>query len=248
VRSPLIVAAAQPPCTPCDLAANGRAHAAAIKSADARLVVFPELSLTGYELDASPVRNTDEAFAPIVDACGAAGSDALVGAPVSDEQGRRHIAALRVSAAGVEVAYNKTWLSTEESTRFSPGSCAVAVDIDGWRIGLGICKDTGTPEHRAQIAALGVDIYAAGLVHAPSELPVQDERGASIARQCGAYVIFASFAGPTGEGYGMTAGSSTIWSPAGEILARAGVEPGGVARASISPSGLRATPPPGQRF
>ena len=241
-RSSLVVAAAQPPSAPHDLAANCRAHAAAIMSANARLVVFPELSLTGYELDAMPVHITDDAFAPIVDACAAAGAVALVGAPILSNRGHhRHIATLQVSATGVEVAYRKTWLSTEECTRFSPGSGAVMIEIDGWRIGLGICKDTGSSQHTAQIAALGVDIYAAGMVNTPPELALQDERGVAIARQSGAFVIFSSFAGPTGEGYTMTAGSSTIWAPTGEMIARAGVEPGSIARASISLNTIRAT-------
>ena len=238
VDSSLTVAAVQAPCTPRDLVANGRSHASAIKAAGVRLVVFPELSLTGYELDASPLVTSDEVFAPIVDACRAAGSVALVGAPMASEGGHRYIATLLISAAGVEVAYRKVWLGTEEATRFSPGGGVAAVNVDGWRIGLGICKDTGNTEHVAQMADLGVDVYAAGLVHKCSELSVQDERGESIARRCGAFVIFASFAGATGEGYDLTAGSSTIWSPTGEELARAGAEPGGVARASLHRSEL----------
>ena len=51
-RTPLRLAVAQPPCVPLDVAANARAHAAAVRAAGARVVVFPELSLTGYELDA----------------------------------------------------------------------------------------------------------------------------------------------------------------------------------------------------
>jgi hypothetical protein len=45
--------------------------------------------------------------------------------------------------------------------------------------------------------------------------------------------FFASFAGPTGGGYDRTAGTSTIWSPSGSVLARAGTEPGDLARATI---------------
>jgi predicted amidohydrolase len=70
-------------------------------------------------------------------------------------------------------------------------------------------------------------------VHRPGELPEQDRRGAAIARACDAHVAFASFAGPTGGGYDRTAGTSTIWSPSGSVLARAGTEPGDLARATI---------------
>ena len=41
-----------------NLAANARAHAATVREAGARVVVFPELSLTGYELDAIADRAT----------------------------------------------------------------------------------------------------------------------------------------------------------------------------------------------
>lgn len=48
MREPLPIAVAQPLCVPYDVAANAAAHAAAVRSAGARVVVFPELSLTGY--------------------------------------------------------------------------------------------------------------------------------------------------------------------------------------------------------
>jgi predicted amidohydrolase len=55
-RAPLRVAvAAQPPCVPYDVEANAATHAAAIRAARARVVVFPELSLTGYQLDAEAI-------------------------------------------------------------------------------------------------------------------------------------------------------------------------------------------------
>ncbi len=42
-----------------------------------------------------------------------------------------------------------------------------------------------------------------------------------IARTCRSYVVFASFAGPTGDVFTETAGSSAIWSPDGLAIARA---------------------------
>ena len=89
------------------------------------------------------------------------------------------------------------------------------IDDDGWRLGLGTCKDTGVAEHTAGTAAPGVDVYLAGLVHAPEELGEQDARGRQIAAACRSYVVFASFARPTGGGYDSTAGESTIWGPTG---------------------------------
>jgi len=60
VTTSLTVAVVQPPCTACDVAGNAQQHADAVRRAQARVVVFPELSLTGYELDA-PAVAPDEA-------------------------------------------------------------------------------------------------------------------------------------------------------------------------------------------
>ena len=233
MRPPLLVAAAQPPSESGDLAANARAHADAIRAAHSRLVLFPELSLTGYELEAEPVSCADPALASIIEACHAVDSIALVGAPV-EEAGRSFIAALRIDGEGASVAYRKSHPGGDELERFSQGDGPTVIGIDGWRVGLGICKDTGMAEHTAGTATLGVDVYLAGLVHARDELGEQDDRGMRIAAACRSYVVFASFAGPTGGGYHATAGVSTIWGPDGSILARASDAPGDIARAVLA--------------
>ncbi len=79
------------------------------------------------------------------------------------------IAVLQVDAAGVRVAYRKSWLDEAEAERFSAGPGPTVLDVDGWRLGLGVCKDTGAMRHVAGMAALGVDGYLAGLVHRPAE-------------------------------------------------------------------------------
>lgn len=205
-----------------------------MRRAGADLVVFPELSLTGYDLDASVVSTADGVLSPLVEACRLERSTALVGAPVADEDGRQYIAMLHVSAAGVRVAYRKMHLGGAEAVRFSPGQRPGAEHVGGWAVGTGICKDTGSQEHVKAVAELGVDLYVAGLVHRADETAVQDERGASIARHCGVHVAFASFAGPTGEGYDASAGRSSIWDPTGTLVARAGTQPGEIARARLT--------------
>jgi predicted amidohydrolase len=233
MREPLTVAAAQPASTPMDVRANALEHARAIREAGARLVVFPELSLTGYELDADPVSPDDPALAPIREACAETGALALVGAPVAGPGGGLHIGVIRVSGEGAAVVYRKTYLGGDEAGRFSPGTGPASLDVDGWRVGLGVCKDTGVAEHVADTAALGIDLYAAGLVHLPDELEEQEHRAVRIAHACDAYVVLASFAGATGGGYDQTAGVSSIWTAAGEPIARAGTEPGGIVRATL---------------
>lgn len=217
-----------------DVAANAATHAAAVRAAGARVVVFPELSLTGYELDAPPVTVDDPRLDPLVAACAETGTVALAGAPVADAGGSAFIAMLVVDGAGATVAYRKMWLGGAEPARFATGTAPSVLDVDGWRLGLGICKDTGIPEQAAATAALGIDAYVAGVLDLEEDAAVLDARARRIAAEHRVWVAMASFAGPTGGGYGRTAGRSGIWTPDGAVAAQAGAEVGGIARATLT--------------
>ncbi len=221
MKSPLSVAVAQPLCLAGDLAHNALAHAQCIRSSKARLVVFPELSLTGYELDSALVALDSPALDEIARACRETGSLGLTGAPIHGP----YIATLSQSGTATSVLYRKSFLGDDESGRFLPGPGPVVFELDGWRIGVGICKDTGIPQHLEATGSLGIDLYVAGLVHHAHELEEQDVRARRMAELSGCYVAFASFAGPTGGGFLQTAGHSAIYSREGSILARAGPEP-----------------------
>ncbi len=231
---PLVVAVAQPLCVPYDVAVNAATHAATVCSAGARVVVFPELSLTGYELDAPAITVEDPRLAPIVEACAETGSVALVGAPIAGEAGRSHIGMLAVDGTGAAVAYHKMWLSTTESNRFTPGSKPAVLDVDGWRLGLAICKDTGIPQHASDTAAFGIDAYVAATLKHAEEASLQDERARRVATDHHVWVAVASFAGSTGGGYAQAAGRSSIWTPDGVMTAQAGAETGAMAHATLS--------------
>lgn len=234
---PLVVAVAQPRCIAHDIIANVDAHAALVRAAAARVVVFPEMSLTGYELDASPIAEDDPRLAPLVASCAGAGALALVGAPVHAPAGAAHIGVLAVDGDGARVAYRKMWLGGPEAEWFSPGEEPAVVEVDGWRLGLGICKDTGIPEHAAATAALGIDAYVAGVLEHAHEAHVPEERARRIAGEHHVWVAMASFAGSTGGGYVDAPGGSGIWPPEGVAVARAGPEVGAVVRAELTELG-----------
>lgn len=238
--SGLSIAVAQPHCIAHDVAANAAAHAEAVEAAQARVVVFPEMSLTGYELDAETVAADDARLGPIIAACARTGTLALVGAPVPGP----HIGILAVDGTGARVAYGKVHLHSTEAHRFRPGRHAV-IEVDGRRLGLAVCRDTGFPEHARETAALGaakgpgpasgpgIDGYVAGVVHDGHEAGVHAERARRVAAELGVWVATAAFAGPTGGGFARTSGRSGIWSADGGLLAEAGETPGDFARAVL---------------
>jgi predicted amidohydrolase len=234
MREPLTIAVAQPLCLAGDVVANAVTHAATVRSAGARVVVFPELSLTGYELDAPAIAADDPRLMTIVEACAETGSTALVGAPVNGEAGRPHIAMLSVDGGGAAIAYRKMWLGGAEPERFAPGDTTSVLEVDGWRLGLAICKDTGVPRHASDTAALGIDAYVAGVLESTDDAAVLEERARRVAADHHVWVAVASFAGSTGGGFNQAAGGSGIWTPDGAPIARAGSETGAIARATLT--------------
>ncbi|HSO29605.1 MAG TPA: carbon-nitrogen hydrolase family protein [Candidatus Sulfomarinibacteraceae bacterium] len=233
-RRPLVIAAAQPACVPYDVAANAATHSTVVRAASARVVVFPELSLTGYELDAPALDADDPRLGPIVRACAATGSVALVGAPVAGAGDLVHIGMLVIDGGGATVAYRKIWLGGDEPARFSPGDDPAVLVVDGWRLGLAVCKDTGVPQHAADTAALGMDAYLAGMLESAEDAAIVDRRAGRIAADHRVWVAIASFAGSTGGGYTRAAGGSGIWAPDGVAVARAGPTVGEIALATLT--------------
>lgn len=234
--STLLVAVAQPATVPLDPVANARIHAQVLRSARARLVVFPELSLCGYEFAGPAIPVDHDAFSMIAEACAETGSVALVGAPVRPvaTDGRPAISVVAVSADGTEAVYHKVHLGADEANHFVAGSGPATIDLDGWRIGLTVCRDTGIAEHVADTVALGVDLLVAGLVESAAQASVPARRAVGIATEHGVWVAMASQAGPTGQGYHQTAGRSAIWRPDGTAVAMAGGRPGDIAVAVLS--------------
>lgn len=236
MKAPLRIAVAQPITRLRDLAGNVAAHASTVVAAAARLVVFPELSLTGYGYDAPVVDPRSPALLPLVDACGEAGTTALVGAPIrvgSGESSARGIGVLEIDGEGVRPAYVKMHLGRKEATRFVPGRVPSTLSIDGWRVGIGVCTDTKDSSHLAQTAALGIDLYVAGHVRAPHEASKVTSRAARIRDRYAVPVAFAGFAGETGGGYSTTLGGSAIWDVSGRLLASCGSHPGDIAVAVL---------------
>ena len=220
MRTPLTLAVAQPLPTV-------ESHADAVRRSGARVVVFPELSLTGYRYDAAPVDLSS--LGTIVDACREVDAIALVGAVVDGP----HIAVVRVDGEGAAIAYRKVFVAPPEQAHFKAGDGPVAIDVDGWRVGIGICFDSCNAEHWEMTNALGIDVYAAGVLDTPDELWTQDERIERF-RPPGVAVAFASFAGATGEGYDECAGRSRIVDGNGVVVAQAGPNVGEVVTATLT--------------
>ncbi len=123
------------------------AHRAAARGAD--LIVFPELSLTGYTLmDAAadvalPADPAHPVFQRLLEASQAL--DIVFGFVEEDARHRLHIAAAYLSAGRLLHLHRKVYLPTygifDEGRFFAPGDRFRAFDTRFGRLGLLICED-----------------------------------------------------------------------------------------------------------
>ncbi len=223
---PLSVAVAQPEIVVGDRSATLRAHCDVVRRAQARLVVFPELSLTGYDFSAEPV-DDHRCLVPLQAACALSNSIALVGAPTTvTRSGGVAISTLAVTGAGVDVIYHKMSLGLDEQQRFVAGTAPASFAVDGWEVGVGICKDTRIDAHLKATFGVGIDLYVAGLVHHGHEVGELERRARHIVEEADVPVAFANAAGDVGPPYIDAGGGSAIWDRHGECRGHTGERPG----------------------
>ncbi|MGW4891663.1 carbon-nitrogen hydrolase family protein [Kitasatospora sp. NPDC004240] len=251
--APLTLAAGQAACAALDVGANVATAADLVRRAADRgagLLVLPELFLTGYELDgiaAAPgtyaLDGDDPRLDPLAEACAATGTAVVAGAPALDaDGGGLRISALALGRDGRPAArYDKQHVTpSERAAGFRPGGHGGTLVLDGWRLGLGICWDSGFPEHARAAALDGCHAYLVGAMFG---------RGGG-ARQRAvlfparamdntAYVLLANHSGPGGPYHGC--GGSAVWAPDGTLLADAGEADPGLAVAVLDPAALART-------
>jgi predicted amidohydrolase len=220
------MAAAQSTSVPLDVVANVQNHLRFVEAAaqhGVQWLVFPELSLTGYELAAMPdlVLHADHALlAPLREAAQRTGMAITVGAPVDSGSPLPFIGAITLRPDGQHSVYAKHHLHGSETRFATAGSAQVGLQAwAGQQIASAICADTNYPSHAAQAAAAGACVYAAGILTSANGYAAEAPLWASYAREHAMTVVIANHGGPSG-GY-LSAGRSVIWGTDGALLVEA---------------------------
>lgn len=130
----------------------------------ADLIVFPELTLTGYppeDLLLRPgfIRQLDPALHRLTQEI--SGIVAVVGCPLVAPHGLRN-GAVVLDQGDIRARYFKQWLPNysvfDEKRYFVPGDEAVVVNVAGVRVGITVCEDLWQPGPAAQAAAAGAQL------------------------------------------------------------------------------------------
>jgi predicted amidohydrolase len=220
----LILAAAQFIATPRDVQQNVRRHVRlASLAADhgAQLVVFPELSLTSYELALTrddALAPDDARLRPLAQIARERDIVVVSGAPLAGPNGLS-IGAVIHHPDGRATSYLKQHPTPTEQSAFVPGPGGATLALGGEVVGLAICADITHAEHARDAARRGATVYAAGSLFSVEDYAADAAHLQRRASDHAMLVLLANYGAPAG-GY-VSAGQSAAWSKNGELLASA---------------------------
>jgi predicted amidohydrolase len=224
---------------------NVEEHVRLIEDAEshgARLVIFPELSLTGYHLallsaDDAWLRPDDPRLGDLHEICRRTGITAVAGAAYREPDGTPRLACVAVHPAGSTDFGFKTQLRGPEKDLFTAGDAALLLKLDGWQVALAVCADASVPAHSTEAALAGADIYAVSAAYT-----VVEER--RLALHLGAtamdnrmFGVLANLGGATP--LGPSCGLSGFWGPDGQRMRHAAGTGTEVITAVLQRSALR---------
>ncbi|MEU5052710.1 carbon-nitrogen hydrolase family protein [Streptomyces sp. NPDC021096] len=239
----MIISAAQFTARPCDIDANVARMAGFVAEAGERgasLVVFAELAVTGYELDAivaDPGRLTmapdDARLAPVRDACRTAGVAAVVNCAGTAPAGPTISSFVYGPDGALLTRYDKVHVTeTEAAAGFTTGTEDGRFTLGGVGFGLAICFDAHFPDVAARAAADGCRaLLASSLYGRPTGEAERGEIFPSLAKDHALHVLLANHVGPSGP-YD-ACGLSAVWGPDGSVLAEGTQEGAGLTFSSI---------------
>ena len=195
--------------------------AGAAADGGAGLVVFPELSLTGYSraLKRHDAISPDaSALRPLAETASKRGITIIAGAPMESPEGLR-ITNFCFLPDGRITTHTKKHLHPGEEICFIAGPGGPPLITAKTHVGLAICADIDHSSHVAESVQQGAKIYAASCFFTPSGYDTCAQRMQAYAKEHGIVALLANFTGASG-GF-ESAGQSAIWDKNGKILALA---------------------------
>ncbi|MBP2195104.1 carbon-nitrogen hydrolase family protein [Pantoea cypripedii] len=191
------------------------------------ILIFPEKFLSGYEPDlisANPelyaIKPGDPRLNIISAACREWNITAIVGAATTNN-GALYISSIIFGSNGEELGrYHKQRLFHSEKSIYTVGEQNYILQMGPWLLGLGICYDSGFPDHAQKLAVQGCHAYLVSALFSRS-VGYHESRTWFPARALDntVYVLMANHCGITG-GWD-TCGGSAIWDPLGYLLTEA---------------------------
>lgn len=186
-------------------------------SKEAGLIIFPELSLTGYEpkLAHKLATNKDDVRFDRFQEISTANQIIIgVGIPIHGNSGV-YIGMLLFHPNRERQVYLKHYLYVTEEAFFISGQNTTNL-IEGESIAVAICYELSVPEHSKQAFENGANMYIASVVESVEGIEKSIEKLAKIASKHGAHVLVSNCVGKTGI-YNC-GGKTSIWNKNGQLV------------------------------
>lgn len=221
------IAAAQTSSVTGDIAANAARHVKLAELAAGNgidVVVFPELSLTGYLPNIAAevaIEAGDDKLEPLRMAARKFNVSIHAGCPIASHERRPYIGTFVIATNGEIEAYRKRFVHADEDTFFVSGEQTVVCKAGEMRIGVAICADIHNETHPADVSKANADIYAAGVAITPTGIERAHIAMAEYAARYRFLTVMSNYSESTG-GYEI-GGQSAVWDTDGKLLAKAEV-------------------------
>jgi 2-dehydropantoate 2-reductase len=202
---------------------NIQHHIRLIKRAiklNADLIVFPELSITGYEPELAKELSAsieDELFDPFQKLSDQNKITIGVGMPTPYKDGVR-ISLLIFQPNKNRLVYSKQILHDDELPYFVQGDTQEYITIDQTKIAFGICYESLQREHFINTHHNGAEIYIASVSKPNRGIEKANSHFPSIAKEFNTPVLMANSIGYCDNF--MSAGQSAVWNKNGALLAQ----------------------------
>jgi len=201
---------------------NLKIHEKLIRTASekkADIIIFPEMSLTGYELDLAPelaLSLFDKRLRPLSSLSANLGIVIIAGAPVMIES-TLYIGAFILNPDHTTSLYLKHHLHPGEEKVFKPGHMDPKLYIEEEKISIAICADLTHAQHAENAAASASTLYLASAFITPQGYEKDSATLRDYARKYHMGIVLSNFSGSSGGHE--AGGKTTIWSDAGEKVA-----------------------------
>jgi predicted amidohydrolase len=206
-----------------DVQRNTEAHFLLIDRAAAQgadMIVFPELSITGYEPTLAKSLATDVndvRFNPFQEISNALNMIICIGVPVKAGH-TISIGMIVFQPNKPRAVYSKSYLHPDEDPFFTGAKGISGLTIKKMRLAFAICYEISVPAHAALANQDGARIYIASVAKSVEGVDKAANRLSQIANEYSMTVLMSNFIGHC-DNFDC-GGKSSVWNAKGELIAQ----------------------------
>jgi len=182
------------------------------------IIIFPELSITGYDFGAALALATDindsrfDVFQKFSDF-----HSVIIGIGVPlREKAKTCISMILFLPKKSRELYSKKYLHPEETMHFSPGKTTIGLIGPYQEVALAICYEISVPAHVKNVDKCGAKVYMASVAKFTNGIEASLKRLSDIGSDYNMTVMMANSVGICGNN--RCAGRSTIWDNNGLLM------------------------------